>query len=196
MIGVWEQTDGPCMFLLTLVQILRQIKDATWLLQTQHSSNQAYFLFYASTFKSFLIPSPLHASFSYWLPSSTFSYLHFHQVLLWSCFFLQINPLASLLPNTPWCFPYPYHTFTTCAEDLGLRGFCPALAANQLRLHWAGCWFGLRSRPGPTVRKWPLLWFKLAMRQHNRAFCWLIEEERAGIVRERVAICKPHESER
>lgn len=64
MICVWEQTDGPCMFLLTLVQILGQIKDATWLLQTECSSDQAYFLFSASpTFKSFPVLSPLFASF-------------------------------------------------------------------------------------------------------------------------------------
>lgn len=64
MICVWEQTDGPCMFLLTLVQVLGQIKDATWLLQTECSSDQAYFLFSASsTFKSFPVLSPLLASF-------------------------------------------------------------------------------------------------------------------------------------
>lgn len=64
MICVWEQTDGPGMFLLTLVQILSQIKDATWLLQSKCSSDQAYFLFSASyTFKSFPVLSPLLASF-------------------------------------------------------------------------------------------------------------------------------------
>lgn len=64
MICVWEQTDGPCMFLLTPVQILGQIKDAIWLLQTQCSSDQAYFPFSASpTFKSFSVLSPLLASF-------------------------------------------------------------------------------------------------------------------------------------
>ncbi len=64
MICVWEQTDGPCMFLLTLVQILGRIKDATWLLQTECSSDQAYFPFSASsTFKSFPVLSPLLASF-------------------------------------------------------------------------------------------------------------------------------------
>lgn len=58
------------------------------------------------------------------------------------------------------------------------------------------CRFGLWSRRGPTVRKWPLLWFKLAMRQCNMALCWQLAEERAGRVgTERVAICKPHESE-
>lgn len=64
MICVWEQTDGPCMFLLTLVQIFGQIKDATWLLQTECSSDQTYFLSSASsTFKSFPVFSPLFASF-------------------------------------------------------------------------------------------------------------------------------------
>ena len=50
-----SKTDGPCMFLLTLVQILGQIKDATWLQQTERSLDQPYFLFSASsTLRSFL----------------------------------------------------------------------------------------------------------------------------------------------
>lgn len=180
MICVWEQTDGLCMLLLTLVQILGQIKDATWLLQTLCSSDQAYFLFSASpTFKFLPILSPLLASFLQITDPSTFSYPHFHHVLLWSFFLFQIYPLPFLFPNPSWYFPYHYHTFTTCQEDFGLCGFCPALGTVQLRLHWAGCRFGLWSRPGPTVRKWPLLWFKLAMRQRNTAFCWRFIEERA-----------------
>lgn len=128
-------------------------------------------------------------SFLLLLPSNLFLYFHlslplshnhhqFHFLIspFSSCptsifsFLFQMDPSPSLFPNPPWCFPYPYHTFTTCQEDLGLCGFCPALGVLQLRLHWAGCRFDLRSRPRPTVRKWPLLWFKLAMRQRNRVF--------------------------
>ena len=136
-----------------------------------------------------LLPSNLSSTFTSpcLLPAntapSTFSYPHFHHVPLRSFFPFETEPSPSLFPNPPRCFPYPYHTFTTCQEDLGLCGFCPALGAVQLRLHRAGCRFGLQSRPGPTVRKWPLLWFKLAMRQHNRAFfCWRLTEERVGKV--------------
>lgn len=113
---------------------------------------------------------------------STFSCPRFHHVVLQSFFLFQMDPSPSPFPNPSWCFPYPYHTFTTCQEDSGLCGFCPALGAIQLRLHWAGCRLGLWSRPGPTVRKRPLLWFKLAMRQCNRAFCWRLTEGRAGKV--------------
>jgi len=64
MIRVWEQTDGPCMFLLTLVQVLHQIKDATWL-QTEGFSDPAYFLIYSAfTITSFSVLSPILASFS------------------------------------------------------------------------------------------------------------------------------------
>lgn len=140
------------MFLLTLVQIFGQIKDAIWLLQTECSSDQAYFLFSASSnFKSFLVLSPLFASFPQIPPLSPIP--NFHHVPLRSFFLFQTDPSPSLIPNPSQCFPYPYHTFTTCQEDLGLCGFYPTLGAVQLRLHWAGCWFGLRSRPGPTVRK-------------------------------------------
>lgn len=168
MICVWEQTDGPCMFLLTLVQILGQIKDATWFLQTECSSDQAYFLFSASsTLKSFPVLSPLFASFPQSSPLPLSPIPVFHRVSLQSFLLFQMDPSPSLFPNPSWCFLYPYHTFTTCQEDLGLCGFCPALGALQLRLHCAGCRFSVLSRPGPTVRKWPLLWFKLAMRQCN-----------------------------
>lgn len=57
----------------------------------------------------------------------------------------QMDSSPSHFPNPSWCFPYPHHTSTTCQKDLGLCGFCPALGAVQLRLHWAGWWFGLRS---------------------------------------------------
>ena len=96
MICVWEQTDGPCMFLLTLVQILGQIKDATWLLQTECSSDQAYFLFSASsTFKSFLY---FHLS----LPASR-KYRPFHFLLspFSSCptsIFLSLRNRAVAIP--------------------------------------------------------------------------------------------------
>lgn len=89
MICVREQTDGPCMFLLTLVQILGQIKDATWLLQTECSSDQAYFSFLL------LLPSNLFLCFHLSLPLSrkyrpfTFSFPHFHQVLLQSFFLFK-----------------------------------------------------------------------------------------------------------
>lgn len=60
MICVWKQTDGPCMFPLTLVQIRSQIKEATWLLQSESSSDQVYFLLSASpTFESFPVLSLL-----------------------------------------------------------------------------------------------------------------------------------------
>lgn len=128
---------------------------------------------------------------------STLSYPHFHHVLLRSFFLFQMDPSPSLFPNPSWCFPYPYHTFTTCQENLGLCGFCQILGAVQHRLHWAGCRFGLRSKPGPTVRKWPLLWFKLAMRQRNRAFLLAVHrgKSRKSGEREYTAICGPHESE-
>lgn len=126
--------------------------------------------------------SPLLASFPQipplpLSPIPVFIMSHFR-----SLFLFQTDPSPSLSPNPSRSFPYPYHTFTTCQEDSGLCGFCPALGEVQLRLRWAGCRFGLRSRPGPTVRKWPLLWFKLTMRQRNRAFffCWREEQEKWG----------------
>lgn len=147
-----SKTDGPCMFLLTLVQILGQIKDATWLQQTDCSSDQPYFLFSASStlgsFLRFHLSSLLSRKYRpfHFLLSPFFIMSHFR-----SLFLFQTDP--SLSPNPSQSFPYPYHTFTTCQEDSGLCGFCPALGEVQLRLRWAGCRFGLRSRPGPTVRK-------------------------------------------
>lgn len=74
MICVWEQTDSPCMFLLTLVQILGQIKDATWLLQTECSSDQDIFSFLL------LLPSNLLLYFHLSLPLSR-KYRPFHFLL-------------------------------------------------------------------------------------------------------------------
>lgn len=145
-------------------------------------------------FSSLLLsPSALSLYFHLSLPLSQ-NYRPFHSLLSpfsssptsIFLFLFQMDPLLLLFPNPSWCFPHPYHTLTTCQEELGLCGFCQVLGAVQLGLHWAGCWFCLRSRPGPTVRKWPLLWFKLVLRQHNRAFCWRLVEERAGKWEERV----------
>lgn len=94
MICVWEQTDGPCMFLLTLVQILGQIKDATWLLQTECSSDQTYFFCSASsTFTSFPALSPLLASLPQIPPLPRSSIPIFIVIVLLRSFFLfQIDP--------------------------------------------------------------------------------------------------------
>lgn len=199
MICVWEQTDGPCMFLLTLIQILGQIKDATWLLQTESSSDRAYFPFSASsTFKSFPALSPLLASFPQ-IPPLLLSLVPIF-ILSYFGFSFSSKWIHRHLPflNLPDVSHFPVALSPHVGKTwVCVVCFCPALRAVQLRLHWAGYRFGLWSKPGPALRKWPLLWFKLATRQRNRAFCWRPTEEksRRSGGREYAAICKPYESE-
>lgn len=103
MICVWEQTDGPSMFLLTPVQILSQIKDATWLLQTEYFLDQAYFLFSASsTFKSFPVLSPLVASFPQKPPPPLYptpAFIMSHFDLSFSSKWIHRHPSSLNLPD-------------------------------------------------------------------------------------------------
>jgi len=146
MICVWEQADGPCMFLLTLVQILGQIKDATWL-QKNRVRRFSLFCFY----KSYPVLSPLFASFPQ-IPPFLLSPISPFSSCPTSIFLSHQN--ISIAVTFSQCFSYPDHSFTTCQGRLGLVWFLPyTLGAVQLGLHWAGRRVGLRSGPGPTVRK-------------------------------------------
>lgn len=121
MICVWEQTHGPCMFLLTLLQILGQIKDATWLLQTKCSDRADFVFLTSSTSTSFPVLSPLFASFPQITTLSTFSCPHFHHVPLQSFFLFQTYPLPSLYPM----FPISLSHFHHMSERLGFVWFLP-----------------------------------------------------------------------
>lgn len=98
MICVWEQTHGPCMFLLTLLQILGQIKDATWLLQTK-CSDRAYFVF---------LTSSIHQIFSCTFTSLCLFPTNYHP------FHFLLSPFSSCptsiflsLPNISIAIPLP-----------------------------------------------------------------------------------------
>lgn len=136
MICVWEQTDGPCMFLLTLVQILGQIKDATWLLQTPQTRLIFSFCFYyLQIFFTSLCLFPANTTPStFSCPCSIFPSPSFHRYPS----FLTL-PDVSHIPIT--LSPHVRKTWV-CVVSALLR------EAVQLRLHWAGCRFGLRSRAG------------------------------------------------
>lgn len=117
-----------------------------------------------------------------------FSHLRFHLIhiipalsLILVCFLLSLRPVPNpifirfyflSIASPPFyprcsCFPYLYHTFTTCQEDQGLCGFCPVLGAVQLNICEAVTGFGfvLVKQSSPIVRKWTFFWFKLSMRQ-------------------------------
>lgn len=185
MICVWEQNRRPLHVSVDAgsnprPDQRRHMVATNWLLLGP-TLFSLFCFFYPSTDPSSAFTSPRF--FPANTAPSTFSYPRFSSCPTFDLSFSskRIHRHPSLL-TLPRSFPYPYHTFTTCQEDSGLCGFCPALGEVQLRLRWAGCRFGLRSRPGPTVRKWPLLWFKLAMRQRNRASFFFLLAGRAGKV--------------
>lgn len=140
MICVWEQTDGPSMFLLTPVQILSQIKDATWLLQTEYFLDQAYFLFSASsTFKSFPVLSPLVASFPQkpplpLYPIPTFIMCHFDPSF--SSKWIHLHPFFLKFPESLSHF---YHM----SGRLGFVWLLPRFGSSpsQAPLVWLTFWF-------------------------------------------------------
>lgn len=123
----------------------------------------------------------------------------------------------SKTPYAAYFLAYVSFTFTVCViipssttlPDVShipitlsphVRKTMAGVVSAQL-LEWASevstvlvCQFGLRGRPGPTVRKWPFVWFKLVMKQ-----LWFAGErrEKRSVEKERecIAICKPHERE-
>lgn len=155
MICVWEQTGGPC-FCWHWFKSSAWSKTAHGCYKLSARASLIEFLPFKSCTLTSLCLFPANTALS------TFSYPHFPPVP--PRIFLSLPNISIAIPfSPPQSFPYPYRTFTTCQEDLGLCGFCPNLGAVQLRLHWAGCRF-------VSLSKWPLLWFKLATRHRCRPF--------------------------
>lgn len=119
------------------------------------------------------------------------------------------HPIGCISISLSWIvlmFPISLSHFHHMSGRVGFVWFLPTFGSNPAKAPTG--W--LLVRLGPTVRKWPLLWFKLAMRQHKFFFLFSKKKNNffllfklaacrgkrwKSVERECVAICKPHEGE-